>query len=371
MQILKLSIMKKKLQSHPIYLFLVVVLLVIMGTSCNKLSTNPDEKATGALAGFNSSQVLLKGATIELDKGILNIQDTEKLSETFLEILNMRESDLDKWEASIGFKSLRTVVNEANYEFGELQNETQFAKWKEKYKDVVELRDSTVTELVGDRLSQVLSNRAGEYKVGTALIKAYNDKVVTILDGDRSKLLKASRSVESQFEEGIMVEMSTASQSLLTQPNLLCSGGRHLSGKVEHDKRRAYITYTIKANCDVNVSSFCRTWIDVRFYGQKKTLFGWNKYKTRHHGDNIRFSLTDNGVFYPLAASGGFSYESFTDENEGYMAINMGNQTYFTDYQTPGSFDAARGRSRTRGTGNNYAVICCGNAFVGCPPASD
>lgn len=168
--------MNKNLQKRPIYCFLMITLFSVVGTSCNKHNTDLNDISRGNLNDFNNSSVFLNGSKVEHSKGTLNFLDSEKFSEVVEEILEMRESELDKWEASIGFKSLRTVINEAHEDFGNLKTEAELNKWHEKYKDVVELKDSTVTEHISNRLSKILSNRSGEYRVGEALVKSFSDK---------------------------------------------------------------------------------------------------------------------------------------------------------------------------------------------------
>lgn len=306
--------------------------------------------------------------------GILKFDDFQIASNESAKILDMRESELDKWESSLGFKSLRTVINEANEEFGELESESDLLAWKEKYKDVVELRDSTVTELITDRESQVLSNRSGEYMIGATLVKTYPDKVVKILDGDRDKLVIAASLTESNLEAGIVIE--TIGNENLPFTNQIapqfCTGGRRLNSKLEIDKRRVYITYDIKMDCTPTINNFCRTVIWVRVYGQKKNIFGWNKYKTQYNADNIRFALNDNGDLYPMDGAV-YSYTSSSDEYEGGMNITLGPGTLYVDqYAMPSNFIGAMGRVRSRGTGNSYAVLCCGSLFpfIDCPSSN-
>lgn len=196
---------------------------------------------------------------------------------------------------------------------------------------------------------------------------------MTITDGDRNKLNKVDLLKESNLEEGILINMEIPTDNLISTAGFMqpfCTGSS-IGSKLEKDKRRVYLTLDIKTSAPDNLLYY-KTRVDIKVYGQKKTLFGWNNYKTRFHAKDIRFSFYDNGLFYPLHNSG-IKYESIVDEYEGGKSVTIGYGTLFSDYVRPSHFQGAMGRVSSRGTGGNYAVLCCGSIlpFVECPSATD
>ena len=113
--------------------------LLLFLSACEHTELLPDDESLGQPTGIENVQVV---------NGELHFTNPDTYFDDVQKILDMNEIELDEWEASIGFRSLRSVINEAHDANGELTSVDQIPAWKEKYRDVVTLEDSTVTEII-------------------------------------------------------------------------------------------------------------------------------------------------------------------------------------------------------------------------------
>lgn len=360
-------IQKSIVQQFKHYWFKIGVSLsvFVIFSGCQQMETNME--SVNSLDTDSGSAFLTndwKSINARAIDGVLHFSDTSKYLDDLQSILSMSEGEFEIWEKRAGFQSMATLIIHAHEEFGKLQTESDLKNWKEKYKGIVELRDSVVTDLITDRLYTRLSNTEGEFYIGDAYTKVTPAKAVTILDGDKSKLDRLGDLKATDREKGIIVNTF---EPLVILPTS-CGITRHLAGtRAEKDKRRAFITFDIRSATNPSFTQTW-TWIEVQVYGHIKNFFGWNKYKTRHHADNVRFKIMANGITFPIGTSGGSFYDSDVEETVGYFTpINIPDHKHPSQYVLPDRFLAARGRNVTQGTENVYSVICCGAEGGSCP----
>lgn len=113
--------------------------LLLFLSACEHTELLPDEESFGHLTGIENVQVV---------NGELHFTNPDTYFDDVQKILDMNEIALDEWEASIGFQSLRSVINVAQDAARALTSVDQIPAWKKKYRYVVTLEDSTVTERI-------------------------------------------------------------------------------------------------------------------------------------------------------------------------------------------------------------------------------
>ena len=200
----------------------------------------------------------------------------------------MNEIELNEWEASIGSRSLRSVINEANDAACELTSEDQVPAWKEKYQDVVKIEDSTDTAIIDLGYYQTIANRSGEYMIGNTYAKVLPDKMIMIKDGDRSRLSEAKSMERSDFDKGILVLDNGANYTIETRSS--CGTNQTQKGVSEKGKRKAYLKMNITK---ISSGGWSQTRVEIHQYGEKKGIF-WSKYYTQHQLQYVNFEAYDN-----------------------------------------------------------------------------
>ncbi|GAA5220968.1 hypothetical protein [Membranihabitans marinus] len=278
----------------------------------------------------------------------------------------MNEEELDQWESKSGFKSLRTLISNANDEFGELKTQAEFIKWKTKHQDIVTMLDSTVTPLIDIGHYKTIVNRNQMYWVGKSLHKIYPDKLVIIEDGDSEKLVYAESLYENDSIRGIYIIDYRINKTIQFR-----DGGDENCERLKHDSyyqvgdRKAFLSIKAYTAPD-GLLRYTKT--EIRVAGHKKSWGGWHDYKTNLYARNIAFSVTD-------AEEKDFIFEW----NRGYQS-NSKQLVKYNDldaYEIYYEFDNSKvkinwsvGRGTTGGTGTMWATLCCNNPprpYNSCP----
>src|SRR5690625_5832240 len=113
----------------------------------------------------NTTSPLSSDASLENVKvrnGELHITNPETYFDDVKKIMELNEIELDRWESDVGFKSMRSLINEANEAFGNLTSKDQIPAWQEKYKNVVSIQDSIIIPHVLGNFYQTITNLSGE-----------------------------------------------------------------------------------------------------------------------------------------------------------------------------------------------------------------
>lgn len=297
---------------------------------------------------------------VRVVNGELHFTNPETYFDDVKKILKMNEIELNEWETSIGFRSLRSVINEAHDAAGELTSIDQISDWKEKYKDVVKIQDSTVTDIIDHPFYQTIANRSGEYMIGDAYAKVFPDKIIMIKDGDRSRLAEAREMERSDSDKGILIIDNASKYKIQTRSS--CGNGHTHQGVSEKDKRRAYLVLHTKKESSGGISG---TQVVMHQYGMKKGVF-WRKYNTQHEAQYVNFKVYDNNNNL-ISLLSDYSNLILAEVKYFYTYFDFNDLTLDKYYTITPKFESAKGRSTTRGTDRRWATICCGYSLSYCP----
>jgi hypothetical protein len=181
MFLLKLIPMKTK---HFLSFFL-SFFLIILNTSCEKQEFKEKEQIIPVNSLVNSHHILsesikIKNGTLQFDE---NIFDVLKI------ISSMNEDELDTWEQSIGFVSLRTVINNICKEkmLYEDFNEMELV---DEYPEIFTINNGNVEPIIFSSIDQAVRNPKGEYFFQNVLNVKINRGTLHILNPDEQNIDK-------------------------------------------------------------------------------------------------------------------------------------------------------------------------------------
>jgi hypothetical protein len=121
-------------------------------------------------------------------------------------ISGMNGAELDKWEETLGFTSMRNEFDQAENRYDEITTERALDEFKRNYADKVHFLEEGDIEIpIGMYHVGSLVNNEGIVKLGE-MIQVFNrEKVITIVDGDYSKVSYAELLDETDQEENIYI----------------------------------------------------------------------------------------------------------------------------------------------------------------------
>lgn len=291
--------------------------------------------------------------------GELHFTNPDTYFDDVQQILDMNEIELNEWEASIGFRSLRSVINEAHDAAGELTSVDQIPAWKEKYQDVVKIEDSTVTDIIEDGDYQTIANRSGEYMIGDTYAKVLPDRTIMIRDGDRTRIGEAMQMEQSDFDKGILVIDNGSTYEIELRTS--CGSNQTHTGVSQNGNRKAHLKMNVK---EFPSGGYSRTKVTIDQYGEKKGLF-WSKYPTQHQLQYVNYEVYDNNNVLVTRPTD-YGHLVLLEVKSFRTNFYFGDITPSNYYTITPKWESVKGRATTRGTDRQWAVVCCGN-YTNCP----
>lgn len=321
-------------------------------------------------AYFQQDSELSKLNDFEIIDGALHLNDGQAYYNLINKFSEMTESELDEWEKSIGFISYRTVFSISADEFHLLQTHEEFIEWQERYDDILYMEDSIVKPRIPRYEDQLFVNRSGEYYIDQSYVKVLEDRVITIFDGDKSKLTIAltEQSPVTRKNYNISYRNDFDVIELRSNVGTCYAGNNRARNSVQNDKRKVYIeilTDIVEPDGYQGLGLFS-TDVALRVHGHKKSIFGWNNYSTHLAYDDVGFEVIDHfGVShlqYPVSQQ-----TSGTAKNLYYRIfygplVILPNPNISQPY-----FSWVKGRGISSGVGDDHwAVVCCNYSYT-CP----
>lgn len=304
--------------------------------------------------------------------GELHFTNPETYFDDVKKIMELNEIELDRWESDVGFKSMRSLINEANEAFGNLKSKDQIPAWQEKYKNVVSIQDSIIVPHVVGNFYQTITNLSGEYVIGEAYVKILPDKLIMIKDGDRSRISEVMTLEKTPNDDNIVIKPLMNKEEFILRSNVNCPNSNGVNNNRKNGKKRVYLNFLIWENSDGYLSE---TVVEMEVYGRKKILGTWHVYATRHHAESVNFEVIDNdGIPKSLASDFSFLTPSGYQYQHSFHYFHLGDVTNHYTLTNP-VFEKLKGRATTRGTDKTWVVTCCGGfdcpASEGDSPFSD
>ncbi len=314
------------------------------------------------------SSALKKDATSEKFKvvdGVLHIGDSANYRKNTLDIMKLPEPEFREWERSLGFKSLRSWIREANDAMDRTTNIDELAFWKEKYGDILEIGETEIKPYIEDIFAQCFANRNGNFIVGNYYAKAVSGKTILLRDGSEVEILKYLNKTKSEYEKGIIVDNYEKQYSLR-------NGCPNLEVWRKYFDKGVLFRFAIARRSDYFSPAYKYTLIRIDLIAKRKNWLGkWKDGTADLKWMESEWRVTDNngvqwGVGYPAINAGQVGNHS-TLKLE--TLIDCNDDQYYTDYVKPAfDYKKAKGTSNYLDW-NKYAVHCCGFPSTECPAA--
>lgn len=189
--------------SSKTLLWLVVCLFCIGITSCNKdeMGSFSEEEMPNEKMPPTSTLPYI----IQLEDDYLVFVDNTHFDNTLKELNHKSVDELDEWEQSLGFKSVRYYQDQAIQEISASETKADFERVHQKYANKVRFNENgTIDMLINIPVLSKVLNLNGLVKIGDLLHQYSENKVVAVI-GDKTKLKAAQNRTETDEDSGIYI----------------------------------------------------------------------------------------------------------------------------------------------------------------------
>lgn len=187
-----------KTSFKKIYLFSVVIAALAI-SSCKK-----NENITPAEPTVSTNIKNNLAAPVKEDDYLV-FTDQDNLLAYQKEYVNKKNEELDKWEQGLNFTSYRKLFNQATDEMENVNTDEQYNSFKSKYNTLVKFSEDGTIEYKYLSNFAPFINKDGIVKVGNIFYKLTEDRMIFIMDGDKSKINTAVNYHESRPDQNILV----------------------------------------------------------------------------------------------------------------------------------------------------------------------
>ena len=288
----------------------------------------------------------------------------------------MSDVERSEWEESIGFVSFRSVFNQSAEEFFELQIQDEYDQWLIEYKDILYMKGDEVKPRISQYSYQLISNRNGEFYVGTELAKVQQDQLIRIFDGDRSKIELANSMDKSSKDLEIDIIKFPNSELIATRSDIhgSCDPYNPEFWQYNDDEdRRVYLELKI-VSLPLNpyIPQVVNSAVEIHVFGYKKGIFGgFNKYKTNLAYDQVGFEMRNHDNL--LFIRGDYADEDYDSKDLYGYITGLGTSFNINDPIYDRYFQKSKGRATSRAMILNspWLAMCCGYTTFDCPDPTD
>jgi len=346
---------KKIIMKSKIYLTAILSLIILL-TSCEK-----DKIVTTITQPKLATEY-------SVEDGILHFSSDSAFIKTIDKLSKMQDDEFDAWEASIGFKSLRTELDLVYDEMDECKDSLSFEKILERNNDILHtVEDAIVPKIESTTYANFLT-REGMYYIETTLYKVQEGKIAISIDGDINGINKALDSGSTSNNILLLDYYQTAKkEGEITTKSIDKSEQTRYEDEITHDKRRcklqiiAVYTYSLFNNYTSDLTLIhTERYVDVVVRNYKKSWGKYRSYNTLCEMRNISFRLEDgqNGYLASLESSGEVKTLSKT------FNFSFSNQYVYDPYAADVfnaldgiEFDNVYGQATNRGVGARWVVV--------------
>jgi hypothetical protein len=189
-----------------------VLLIVVSVASIYLYGCQKDVTVNATVANANQKDVIalfvdLK-ANVTASDGVLTFSTPKDLERTVKFLEHAPKDEITKWEATLqGFISVTKNFVSAKEDLMDVETKEQYEMWQRRYADKVAFQpDSTFRPLIdnGSNFGRIISEK-GMYKVGKSIVQYWNDKVISIADGDLQKLEEAKNNPEMNKDKSVYI----------------------------------------------------------------------------------------------------------------------------------------------------------------------
>lgn len=257
----------------------------------------------------------------------------------------MNEQEFSDWEDQNSFKSLRRVLAQAEKEWMEIKQEQDIPVFQKKYADVLSIQDESIVPHIKVFSYQSIINREGIYKTGNHYHKVIGDYIITVPESDYNRL-KNVKSVDEFSDNNSAWRIIRYADTEMSGSDIngarvsaTCTPGQFYkeaqyqnSASKCRDGRRAYISALSYMYVFTGYGDFNGTTRYGDFYQQAVMIQLWAKIRNWDGGDK------------QLARQ-----------------INKFGDVIYNNQPSYSSFLYIYAEGKSRGVGDNWAVIFCPN----------
>lgn len=154
----------------------------------------------------------------------LKFGNLDHFNATFESISKMNRTELDRWERNLGFVSMRNQFEKIEDQYETVKTEADLQSFRDANRSKVRFSAEGELEMLVDMYHTAsLINPQGIVKISGMIQQFTEDKVITVVDGDLSKLEIAQQLKESEPAQSIYISTidRTAINARSAGPNLL------------------------------------------------------------------------------------------------------------------------------------------------------
>lgn len=343
----------KRLHKKIMFAVLTMAIFGLVLHSCTKESEVLEITTEQVLSETQEIQKLYTVADIpqlEVIDGMLYFDNEEEYFKTLEVLPNLTEKELEIWEESIGFKSLRRFQEEIMAEIDEAEPVYEdYINVLKKYSDYLYISDDNAIRFyITDFCYSSISNIDNIYLI---------DNIFNLIS---ENLIFSSKNIE---------EVKNKTCSSFQYENVMSNSKCSLQGVYTYGDRRVMNTLSLYYQYNSSLGAYL-WFMKVYVWGEKKNTWGnWKSYKT-----TLRFEKTYANVNVPQETmywNNTYWAYKWVDtpkdvlEWSGNSNGDVSNLTSYKYIESQIKYKAANYikyhcEAASRGTNNNFAIINCG-----------
>ncbi len=325
----------------------------------------------------NKTQVNLPDVTVE--NGMLKFESAEDYFKTRSAVSGMTNDELEAWESSIGFESVRKKQIDVYEKLNTLTDEDEqelrnIVAKNSKYFEII-LNEDGEEELIAKNEEgkfASLLNSDFMYAVENTATKVLKNHIIST-DINNVQAIKNISSVD-EIADKASVNIKKRTITELSKRYTSCANPAQIHVTKDErwcrNDRRAYLKVEMITVVD---NDWLHTNVIVKAYGKRKVSCVWVAYSTGLEWKGVNFKIThpvepDNVYPNQHISSGTFYYDFADKYGNGYsitkeriiseFRIGSGNSTFTHAY-----FNYMYGNVSSGGVGNRWGTLDCGSKY--------
>lgn len=283
-------------------------------------------------------------------KGVLHFDTVEELESSLNILSDLTSEERRSLEEKYNFRSYLSEVENANELLAKVKTEQELQSVLNRYKNIIELKDGEVTEVIPSSIYHFICNAEGYYSTGEFINKVDHEKNSFYELADFKKG-QDSKSLEPVYVKRF--DKYSKSSALPTE----------LEERMTVDKRRLVLKASSKFIIFYNGYDRYVNRVTITALGYKKTWFGWYRYNTQLEMRDISYIVNsyEPGTNQPMTFlinrpdKSTSSDSKYLDDSKD---IGSGIQSSSSPLETivPG-FIKLNVKATSRGIGNRWVVL--------------
>ncbi|WP_423128666.1 DUF4848 domain-containing protein [Gaoshiqia sp. Z1-71] len=239
------------------------------------------------LDDVSTSKVEPKGSSgdVYLENGYLVMKDLTTADSLLNALSKMTSSQIEAWENSLGLVSARSQYEPLFEEYENISSREEFLAFKAKYANQLSFNESDEEDNSIDypfipTPYTPLLNSDGIMKIGSSVFQYTKSGRNAVYDGNLNKLKNIAQYTGDEMVEIQMKSKSSQTSTIDNFSGWRTFGSRRFINELMVEKIRIWYA-------DKEWQRYNRYYLRQR--GQKKSIFGWNDYRTVYYFNRLYF----------------------------------------------------------------------------------